>query len=613
MTDLLIVTCVAALCLTVQPAGADDAPVRPSFSELGYRLHAPAEWLAHGIAAGALVPMDDGSLLHLTSENRGTVGVSRDDGRTWEPVATMYEGEGPGRPSRDLEAGTAIRTPSGAIVYVYRDFENWHWSWDDERGEATQAQLDVWSIRSLDGGHTWQDRVRILDGYCGALQDIIVTAKGAIVLPVEFYIGDPGRHATRTWRSTDDGATWQPGNIIDLGGRGHHDGAMEATLAQTSDGRIMMLLRTSLDRLWRAWSLDDGRTWRQIEPSQIPASNAPGFLLRLASGRMALVWNPLSPGVEMRPLEALAHEGPPASQGTEVGANGWRDSLLIALSDDDGLTWGESRVLAEGPRVCYPQVLERRPGELWVSFVAGPDWVKNLVRVREDDLLRPPPEREEAVLTIVCFGDSTTAPRSSVATYSAQIDWALADEGTPAAVINAGIGSNNTAMARERFEADVLAHEPDVAIIQFGINDAAVDVWRDATEPRVPIDEYEANLQYFTQTLQQRGARVILMTPNPLRWTDRVRELYGKPPYDPADPDGFNVTLRDYAQRMRGVAQRTGATLIDTFAAFEVFGEGEGQSVDDLLLDGMHPNSAGHALEAEMLLEQLRPIAAERK
>ena len=253
MTDLAVVACVAALCLLAQPAEADDAPARPSFGELGYRLHPPTEWLAHGIAAGALVPMDDGELLHLTSVDGGTVEVSRDDGRTWEPLTTMYDGEGPGRPSRDLEAGTAVRTPSGAIVYVYRDFENWHWTWDDERGEATEAQLDVWSIRSLDGGRTWQDRVRILDGYCGALQDVIVTDKGAIVLPVEFYIDNPGRHATRTWRSTDDGATWQPSNIIDLGGRGHHDGAMEATLEQTADGRIMMLLRTSLDRLWRAW------------------------------------------------------------------------------------------------------------------------------------------------------------------------------------------------------------------------------------------------------------------------------------------------------------------------------------------------------------------------
>jgi lysophospholipase L1-like esterase len=103
------------------------------------------------------------------------------------------------------------------------------------------------------------------------------------------------------------------------------------------------------------------------------------------------------------------------------------------------------------------------------------------------------------------------------------------------------------------------------------------------------------------------------MTPNPLRWNEKLLGLYGEPPYDPEDPDGFNAFLRDYAQRVRDVADRTGAALVDSFAAFQAHGAVEGQLVDDLLLDGMHPNSAGHALEAEMLLDVIRPIAAERK
>lgn len=593
-----------ALCAVIATGAA--AQERPSFRELGYRLHPPARWLAHGIAAGALVPLEDGRLLWLTSENGGTVRLSTDDGATWEQIATMYDGEGPGRPTQDLECGNAIRTPSGVIIYFYRDFENKRWKWDDATGEAIEASLDVWAIRSVDGGLTWTDRQRIYEGWCGAIEDMIVTRDGAVVVPIECLLHNPGRHGTYTVRSTDDGVTWQPSNLIDLGGRGHHDGAMEATLTELADGRLMMLLRTTLDRLWRAWSYDGGRTWRQIEPTDIPASNAPAFVLRLASGRLVLVWNPLSPGREMRPLTELAWDGPPASAGSEVNSDGWRDSLLIAVSEDEGATWGEPRVLAEGPRLCYPQVLERRPGELWISFVAGADWTLNLVSVREDELLAPPPERPEPELTIVAFGDSTTAPRSRVATYSAQLDWALADRGIAAEIINAGVGGNTTAMARERFEEDVLSHDPDLVIIQFGICDAAVDVWRGATEPRVAIDDYEANLQYFVETLQARGARVILMTPNPLRWTDALREMYGKPPYDPGDPDGFNVLLRDYAERMRRVAARTGATLVDAFAAFAAYGEVEGQSVDDLLLDGMHPNSAGQALETDLLLDAIR-------
>ncbi|MGD9495537.1 MAG: exo-alpha-sialidase [Armatimonadota bacterium] len=594
---------VAVLGLMVAPGAF--AQERPSFRELGYRLHPPAQWLAHGIAAGALIPLEDGRLLWLTSENGGTVRESADDGATWEQIATMYEGAGPGRPTQDLECGNAIRTPSGAIIYFYRDFENKRFAWDDVAGEPIEASLDVWAMRSLDGGRTWIDRQRIYEGWCGAINDMIVTRDGAVVVPIECLLRNPGRHGTYTVRSTDDGATWQPSNLIDLGGHGHHDGAMEATLTELADGRLLMFLRTTLDRLWRAWSFDGGRTWRQLEPTDIPASNAPAFVLRLQSGRLVLVWNPLTPGKQIRPLAVLAWHGPPASAGSEVNADGWRNSLLIAVSEDEGATWGEPRVLAEGPRLCYPQVLERRPGELWISFVAGADWTRNLVRIEEAELLAPVAERPEPELTIVAFGDSTTAPRSGVATYAAQLDWALADRGVAARVINAGVGGNTTAMARARFDADVLAHEPDVVIIQFGICDSAVDVWKGATKPRVAIDEYEANLQYFAETLQARGARVILMTPNPLRWTDALREMYGKPPYAPEDPDGFNLLLRDYAERVRAVAGRTGATLVDAFAAFEAYGRAEGHTIDDLLLDGMHPNSTGQALEAELLLDAI--------
>lgn len=586
-------------------SGAFAEGGRPSFRELGYRLHPPAEFLMQGIAAGSLIPLEDGRLMCLTADDGGTVRVSEDDGATWERIATMYEGEGPGRPTQELECGTAIRTPSGTLIFFYRDFENKRFRWDNETGEAIEASLDVWAIRSVDGGKTWIDRQLIYKGWCGAIQDMIVTSTGAVVVPIECLLSNPGRHGTYTVRSTDEGATWQPSNLIDLGGRGHHDGAMEATLTELADGRIMMLLRTTLDRLWRAWSYDGGRTWRKLEPTDIPASNAPAFVLRLASGRLALVWNPLTPGKQMRSLQELAWEGPPASPGSEVNCDGWRDTLLIALSEDEGESWSEPRVLVEGPRVCYPQILERRPGELWISFVAGAQWTKNLIRVREEDLLQPPTEAGEPEMTIVAFGDSTTAPRSGVVPYASQLDWAFADQGRNVRVINAGVRGDTTAKASERFESDVLAHDPDIVIIQFGINDAAVDVWRNASEPRVPIDEYEANIEQFVTMLQQQGTRVILMTPTPLRWTSTLRELYGKPPYDPEDPDGFNVILRDYVERVREVARRTGATLVDSFAAFEQYGAVEGQSVDDLLLDGMHPNSEGHSLEAELLMKAI--------
>lgn len=56
---------------------------------------------------------------------------------------------------------------------------------------------------------------------------------------------------------------------------------------------------------------------------------------------------------------------------------------------------------------------------------------------------------------IVAFGDSTTARRDGIIVYAERLQSALDESGIPPLVINAGVAGNTTAMARERFEADV--------------------------------------------------------------------------------------------------------------------------------------------------------------
>jgi predicted neuraminidase len=59
------------------------------------------------------------------------------------------------------------------------------------------------------------------------------------------------------------------------------DGAFESTVAQRTDGSLLMILRTPRDFLWRAESRDRGLTWTKPEPTDIKASNSPAFLLSL--------------------------------------------------------------------------------------------------------------------------------------------------------------------------------------------------------------------------------------------------------------------------------------------------------------------------------------------
>lgn len=213
------------------------------------------------------------------------------------------------------------------------------------------------------------------------------------------------------------------------------------------------------------------------------------------------------------------------------------------------------------------------------------------------------PGRNLLGFEIVAFGDSTTAPRAGLVVYADLLRESLRFEGAPVAVHNAGVGGDTTERASKRFEAEVLSRRPSVVVMQFGINDAAVDVWKTppASAPRVGLEAFRTNLRDMVARLRKEGCRVVLMTPNPLGWREKTRQLYGRPPYDPDDPDGFNAILSDYAEATRTLAQETGCGLVDVFARFRELERVPGE----LSPDGMHPGEKAHRLVAGWLVEHL--------
>jgi lysophospholipase L1-like esterase len=210
------------------------------------------------------------------------------------------------------------------------------------------------------------------------------------------------------------------------------------------------------------------------------------------------------------------------------------------------------------------------------------------------------------VRRIVAFGDSTTAAHEAVEqVYLQRLAGALRARGSKATVINAGVAGNTTADACMRFQKDVLEHEPDIVIIQFGLNDSAIDLHEGRTEPRVSRQVYERNLAHFVKTLKRRGIRVILMTPNAMLWTAELKASCGRPPYDPADRWGFNALNAKYAESVRQVAKLHTVPLIDVYQLFRDYDGVGGQRADDLLLDGVHPNDKGHRLVADALTREV--------
>ena len=68
---------------------------------------------------------------------------------------------------------------------------------------------------------------------------------------------------------------------------------------------------------------------------------------------------------EGRTAARRSYSGP----SSEFPASWHREELSLVLSADDGATWTKPVVVARQPggKLCYPFMLERRPGELWIT------------------------------------------------------------------------------------------------------------------------------------------------------------------------------------------------------------------------------------------------------
>ena len=62
-------------------------------------------------------------------------------------------------------------------------------------------------MRSANGGRTWAAPQKLHDDWTGAIRDMIQLRDGTIVFTSQMLLHNPGRHATVTYSSRDDGKT----------------------------------------------------------------------------------------------------------------------------------------------------------------------------------------------------------------------------------------------------------------------------------------------------------------------------------------------------------------------------------------------------------------------
>jgi len=187
----------------------------------------------------------------------------------------------------------------------------------------------------------------------------------------------------------------------------------------------------------------------------------------------------------------------------------------------------------------------------------------------------------EAFRRVVVLGESHVAQGIWVSVFAAL----LAEfQGSPAPeVINSGIGGNvisprspgYAASARpsalERYQADLIAHQPDLVIMALGLNDM---------RSGMPAEAFQEDLAYLAAEARQALDAVIVLT---TLYNLAAYPLY--PPFDKGSPEAaavFNLVIRQTARRFD-------ALVADIWAA-------EAGAPWVITADTVHANRLGHTL-----------------
>lgn len=279
---------------------------------------------------GDIVKLKDGSLLLGYSEfvgrdssdfAQGRIAgkISRDGGRTWSAPFVIAPNEG----KMNTMSPSFLRLRSGKLGMAYMM-------------KNSQADNRVLFRTSSDDGRSWNAPVRVIPtaGYWGINNARLVQLKsGRILAPLWFVNGWNKSHHTQdeVAYSDDEGQTWRQSEIVDVpqGRRG----ADEPGVVELRDGRVLMIIRTDMGKIYRSYSSDGGARWTHAEPTVLDSPTAPATIARIPStGDLLLIWNNRPPG-------------PTHMQD--------RFPLTAAISRDEGQTWEQIRNLDDTPGFSY--------------------------------------------------------------------------------------------------------------------------------------------------------------------------------------------------------------------------------------------------------------------
>jgi predicted neuraminidase len=155
------------------------------------------------------------------------------------------------------------------------------------------------------------------------------------------------------FRSADDGMTWTeipvPGSL----------GQVHMNIVTLGGGRMLALFRSRwADFIHQSRSEDNGVSWSKAIPTDLPNNNSSIQFIRLADGRLVLLYNHSSAANAEGRRASLYDEieGGDAQAAAATGRQAFwgapRAPMSLVFSSDEGRTWSGRRDLETGDGYC---------------------------------------------------------------------------------------------------------------------------------------------------------------------------------------------------------------------------------------------------------------------
>lgn len=316
---------------------------------------------------GDVIELQDGRLLLVSMEfggdgsdfaaTRFVSHESSDGGLTWGRHRLITETL---RGDLNVYSPNLIRAKDGGILLLFMR--------QHRPGSLTNH---VW--KSTDEGETFSPLAEFVSKRDFALCNATVKrlTSGRLLLPANppapGKAAETGPYSATMLYSDDDGRSWQVSESrIELPKRG----AMEPHVEQTADGRVLMVMRNQLGKLYFSESTDDGATWSAAFASSLTAPESCPELTRIpGTTDLLMIWNN-----SYDPL-FRSHFGK-------------RSPLTAAVSRDHGKTWQHVRDIETDPKRAFsnPGCRFTRDGRAIINYWTCeylPDWaMQDVIELR---------------------------------------------------------------------------------------------------------------------------------------------------------------------------------------------------------------------------------------